>query len=60
MGGMTTVCPTVLRRCLRTRLGVEGGKGITEVVTQIGEKVLARLLQTVHGIGLAMSRTIIG
>jgi len=52
---MTTVSTTVF-----FGLCVEGRKGITDIVTKIGEKVLARLLQTVHGIRLSTSRTIIG
>lgn len=44
LGGVTTIRATIIRRGLRTGLCVEGRKGITDIVTQIGEKVLARLL----------------
>lgn len=57
---MTTIRATVVRRGLRTGLCVKGRKGITNIVTQIGEKVLARLLKTVHGVGLPPARTIVG
>lgn len=57
---MTTIRATVVRRGFRTGLCVKGRKGITDIVTQIGEKVLARLLKTVHGIGLPPARTVVG